>query len=146
MAEGLLNQIGGGRFRAFSAGSKPKDQVNPNALKVLVDSDIPMTGFRSKSWDEFSGPAAVKMDFVFTVCDEAAGEVCPVWPGQPVTAHWGVQEPSSQGANQAEIDRRFREVSLVLRRRIELFVSLPIEKLDRLSLQRQVADIGLINA
>jgi arsenate reductase (thioredoxin) len=142
MAEGLLNSIGKGRFQAFSAGSNPRGTVSPHALSVLLESQVPIAGLRSKSWNEFSNAAAPKMDFVLTVCDDAAGEICPAWPGQPLTAHWGVREPSMSGGTAAEIAHRFREVAIVLRRRIELFVSLPIEKLDRISLQQHVTDIA----
>ena len=143
IAEGLLNHLGQGRFVAHSAGSFPKGVVNPHALSVLEKQGIAVAGARSKSWNEFSGPDAPHLDFVFTVCDNAAGEVCPVWPGQPMTAHWGVEEPSAaSGSTPEEALRKFMEVALTLRRRIELFISLPMEKLDALSLRKELDAIG----
>lgn len=143
IAEGLLNHLGQGRFVAYSAGSFPKGTVNPHALSVLEKQGIAVTGARSKSWSEFSGPDAPHLDFVFTVCDSAAGEVCPVWPGQPMTAHWGVEEPSAAASGTPEETlRKFMEVALTLRRRIELFISLPMEKLDALSLKKELDAIG----
>jgi len=143
IAEGLLNHLGRGRFVAYSAGSSPKGTVNPHALSVLEKQGIAVTGARSKSWSEFSGPDAPHLDFVFTVCDNAAGEVCPVWPGQPMTAHWGVEEPSAAASGTPEETlRKFMEVALTLRRRIELFISLPMEKLDALSLKKELDAIG----
>lgn len=142
MAEGMLNRMGGGRFRAYSAGSFPKGEVHPAALRVLQEYRVPNEGFRSKSWEEFARPDAPKLDFVFTVCDKAAGEVCPVWPGQPMSAHWGVEDPAAVTGSEAEVDRKFREVALILRRRIELLLALPLQSLERMSLQRQLQDIG----
>ncbi len=143
IAEGLLNHLGRGRFVAYSAGSFPKGTVNPHALSVLEKQGISVTDARSKSWNEFSGPDAPHLDFVFTVCDNAAGEVCPVWPGQPMTAHWGVEEPSATSSSTPEeVLRKFMEVALILRRRIELFISLPVEKLDALSLRKELDSIG----
>ncbi len=128
-------------FNAFSAGSHPKGTVNPLALEVLKKSRISVEGLRSKDWSEFSKPGAPALDFVFTVCDKAAGEVCPVWPGQPLTAHWGVKSPSDNG-NDDELMHEYAEIAQILRRRIELLVALPIEKLDRLALQQELNQIG----
>jgi len=142
LAEGLLNHLGRGRFRAFSAGSQPKGTVNPFALDELRQAGLPVDGFRSKSWDEFAVPGAPHMDFVFTVCDNAANETCPVWPGHPMTAHWGVEDPAAvEGTDDAK-RFAFRKAATALRRRIELFLSLPMDKLDRLALQRKVSEIG----
>lgn len=140
MAERLLEHWGKGRFRAYSAGSHPTGVVNPLAIELLKKTHLPTDGLRSKSWDEFAAPGAPKLDFVFTVCDQAAAEVCPVWPGQPVTAHWGVPDPASVVG--PERMRAFREAYRLLENRIKLFASLPIEKLDRLSLARKVREIG----
>ena len=142
MAEGILNSIGRGRFRAFSAGSHPRGAVHPYALDQLRCREHDVSGLHSKSWDDFSGPDAPPLDFVFTVCDNAANEVCPVWPGQPMTAHWGVADPSSPAVK--DIDRRFAfaETYRMLRHRIELLVSLPTASLDRVSLQRKLDAIG----
>lgn len=142
LAEALLNALGGGRFRAYSAGSHPTGEVHPRALALLHGLGIPTVGLRSKSWDEFTGPGAPALDFVFTVCDKAAGEVCPLWPGQPMTAHWGVADPAAVGGSEAQIERAFRDALQVLRRRIELFLALPLAAIDRLSLQRRLDDIG----
>ncbi|HYN08971.1 MAG TPA: arsenate reductase ArsC [Vicinamibacterales bacterium] len=144
MAEALLNNaaLGQGRFRAFSAGSHPKGAVHPMALDTLRTNHLPADGYRSKSWEEFSGPDAPPLDFVFTVCDQAAAEPCPVWPGQPMTAHWGVPDPAAVQGSDDDKRRAFREAITHLRRRIELFVSLPIDKIDRLSLQERLRDIG----
>lgn len=146
IAEGLLNHLGRGRFRAYSGGSHPKGSVNPRALAALESHNIPTTGFRSKSWEEFAGPEAVSLDFVFTVCDDAAGEVCPVWPGQPLTAHWGVEDPAKETGTEEQVRRRYWDAMIVLRRRIELFLSLPLEKLDKLSLQKRVQEIGQVRS
>lgn len=135
LAEGLLNALGHGRFAAYSAGSFPKGVVNPYALQVLEELGIETKGMRSKSWSEFTGPPAPALDFVFTVCDNAAGEVCPIWPGQPMIAHWGVEDPAVATGSPEEILRKFKDVAVVLRRRIELFISLPEQTLDRLSLK-----------
>ena len=140
LAEAILNQQGKGRFRAFSAGSFPKGQVHPAAITLLRELDYDTAGFRSKSWDEFAAPGAPKLDFVFTVCDNAAGEVCPAWPGQPMTAHWGVEDPAAvEGDGQAQA---FWDAYNQLRRRIELFLALPIEDIDELSLQNRLKEIG----
>jgi arsenate reductase len=142
LAEGLLNALGQGRFVAHSAGSHPKDAPHPLALKTLADHRIPTDGFRSKSWDEFAAPGAPALDFVFTVCDQAAGEACPHWPGRPMTAHWGLPDPAAVRGSEAERERAFFEAYVALRRRIELMLALPIEALDALSLQGRLADIG----
>ncbi|WKZ88726.1 arsenate reductase ArsC (plasmid) [Ralstonia pickettii] len=142
LAEGLLNHLGDGRFKAFSAGSHPTGQVNPFALRTLQQFGIPTDGFRSKSWNEFSQAGAPELDFVFTVCDKAAGEVCPVWPGQPMTAHWGVADPAAVEGSDEHKQHAVRETALVLKRRIELFLSLPLPKLDAAALQKAVRDIG----
>ena len=142
LAEGLLNFEGKGRFRAFSAGSFPKGTVNPLALTTLAQAGLPAEGYRSKSWDEFAGAGAPVMDFVFTVCDDAAGEVCPVWPGHPVTAHWGMPDPAAVEGSEAEKAQAFRETLRMLTNRIRVFTALPIAKLDRLALKKHVDDIG----
>jgi arsenate reductase len=142
MAEVIINDVGRGRFKGFSAGSRPETAPNPFALATLQRLRFPTDGLYSKNWDEFAKPDAPVMDFVLTVCDTAAGEVCPVWPGQPMTAHWGVEDPSQFQGTAEEKSREFVRVANILKRRIELFASLPLEKLDRLSLQRQVKDIG----
>ena len=140
MAEGLLNKYGNGRFRAFSAGSFPTGQVNPFALERLEQEGIFLADARSKSWDEFVKPDAPVMDFVITVCDNAAKEVCPVWPGQPINAHWGVFDPAA--AEEKEKRIAFAKAFAILERRITLFTSLPITSLERMALERQVQDIG----
>ena len=145
MAEAIMNREGGGRFRAFSAGSQPKGEVNPNTVALLQKLDYDTSGFRSKSWAEFAQPGAPALDFVFTVCDNAAGESCPIWPGQPMTAHWGVPDPAEVTGAEAEIAFAFKEAYRMLRRRIELFLALPISKLDRLSLQERLKAIGKTN-
>ena len=142
LAEALLNRIGRDRFVAYSAGSLPKGAVSRHALALLERLDFPIGPLRSKSWDEFAGDGAPPMDFVFTVCDDAASEVCPVWPGQPMTAHWGIPDPAAVQGSEDEIARAFREAFLLLQRRIELFASLPVRKLDRLSLQQRLNEIG----
>ncbi|MEN9773328.1 MAG: hypothetical protein RL322_398 [Pseudomonadota bacterium] len=142
MAEALLNRIGGGRFRAFSAGSHPALEVHPFALRTLATMQLPVEGYRSKDWNEFAAPDAPKLDFVFTVCDKAAGERCPFWPGQPMTAHWGVSDPAAFEGTDEDKARLFWDTALVLRRRIELMIALPIASLDRLALQRELDHIG----
>ena len=140
LAEAILNQQGMGRFRSYSAGSFPKGKVHPAAIALLKELDHDTGDFRSKSWDEFSGPDAPKLDFVFTVCDNAAGEVCPVWPGQPMTAHWGIEDPAAvEGAAQ---EQAFWNAYQQLNRRIQLFLALPLEDIDELSLQNRLKDIG----
>jgi arsenate reductase len=142
LAEVLLNAIGAGRFRAYSAGSFPKGQINPHALKLLQKNRLSTEGLRSKSWDEFAAAGAPPLDFVFTVCDDAAGEVCPTWPGQPMTAHWGIPDPAAVTGTDAAIDRAFFQTYEQLQRRISLFTSLRLEQLDRVALQKHLDDIG----
>lgn len=143
MGEALLNYRGRGRFRAFSAGSQPKGQVHPLTLETLERAHLPADGARSKSWNEFSGPEAPRLDFVFTVCGNAAREQCPYWPGRPMTAHWGVDDPAAvEGTREVKL-RAFQRALRELDARIKLFVDLPIEKLDRMALQERIRDIGL---
>ena len=142
LAEALLNHRGHGRFRAFSAGSFPTGRVNPHALRLLERMGIPAEGARSKSWDEFAAPGAPDIDFVITVCDNAAGEVCPVWPGHPVTAHWGVEDPAAATGTESEIDAAFREAFDVLEHRVRALTDLPVASLDRTGMQRRLAAIG----
>jgi len=146
IAEALLNQMGGGKFRAFSAGSHPVGFVNPKAIELLERNRFKTGELRSKNWEEFAKPDAPQMDFVLTVCDNAAGEVCPVWPGQPMSAHWGVPDPAAAEGTQAQIDKAFTDAFMVLQRRIALFLNLPIEKLAKLSLLKELQDIGKIKA
>ncbi len=141
-AECLINHWGRGRFRAFSAGSHPKGAVHPIALELLAQVRLPTRGLRSKSWDEFAAPGAPPLDFVFTVCDNAAGEVCPYWPGQPMTAHWGVPDPAAVTGPDAERWMAFRQALKALENRIKVFTSLPIRALDRLALQERLDAIG----
>src|SRR6516225_2328017 len=142
MAEAILNKIGASKFRAFSAGSHPRGQINPQALQLLQSLGYDTSGFRSKSWSEFADPSAPLLDFVFTVCDNAAGEVCPVWPGQPMTAHWGVPDPAEADGTPAQIALAFKDAYRMLNQRIGIFASLPLRSLDRLSLQRKLQEIG----
>jgi len=142
LAEAILNRRGAGRFRAHSAGSHPKGAVHPMALEVLHERGYDTAGFRSKSWDELAQPGAPALDFVFTVCDNAAGEACPVWPGQPMTAHWGVEDPAAFAGPADEQRWLFRRVYLELDRRIDLFTNLPVESLDRMSLKARLDEIG----
>jgi protein-tyrosine-phosphatase len=142
LAEAILNRLGGGRFRAYSAGSRPKGAVHPKALELLSSLRFDTAGFRSKSWDEFAAAGAPVMDFVFTVCDDAAGEECPLWPGQPMTAHWGVPDPAKATGSEAEIGLAFAESYRMLTNRITAFTALPISKLSRLSLQAHLNTIG----
>ena len=142
MAEAILQRFGAGKFNAYSAGSMPKGEVHPETLALLRRLNYDVTGFRSKSWDEFAAPAAPKLDFVFTVCDNAAGEVCPAWPGQPMTAHWGVPDPAAATGSQVEIARAFANAYGALQNRIAIFVNLPFAGLDRLSLQSRLDAIG----
>lgn len=142
MAEALLNSAGRGRFVAWSAGSQPRGEVHPMALATMSRLHLPSDGVRSKSWSEFGGAGAPPMDFVFTVCDNAAGEVCPVWPGQPMTAHWGVPDPSAVQGDDEQRAQAFWDVAMMLKRRIDLMLALPIGSLDRLALQREVTAIG----
>jgi arsenate reductase len=142
MSEVILNALGAPRFRAYSAGSHPTGTVNPFAIELLEKSGLSIIGLRSKGWDEFAKPGAPKLDFVFTVCDSAAGEVCPIWPGQPITAHWGAEDPAGVAGSDADRRRAFVRAYTVLRNRIQLFLSLPLATLDRLALQRRLSDIG----
>jgi arsenate reductase len=142
LAESLINHWGAGNFRGFSAGSHPKGQVHPIALELLAHMKQPIEGLRSKSWDEFAAPGAPALDFAFTVCDNAAGEQCPLWPGQPMTAHWGVPDPAAVEGRDAEKWLAFRAAFRALENRIRIFISLPIASLDRLSLQGRLDDIG----
>lgn len=146
MAEAILNQAGKGRFVAYSAGSHPAAAVHPLAIALLERNRISTLNLRTKDWAEFAGPDAPKMDFVLTVCDRAAGEVCPVWPGQPMTAHWGVDDPAVAEGNEERKMKAFYDAYMVLNRRIAIFLSLPIEKLDQISLRRQLDDIGSVKA
>lgn len=142
MAEAILNAAGRGRFRAHSAGSSPAGSVHPLALATLTGMRLPTDGLRSKNWSEFAQPEAPRLDFVFTVCDKAAGEVCPIWPGQPMTAHWGVEDPSAFAGDEEAKRKVFRDTATVLKRRIDLMLALPMQSLDTLSLQRSLRDIG----
>ena len=142
IAESILGKLGGGRFRAFSAGSHPKGAVNPFALKVLESFGYPTGELRSKSWDEFAAPGAPIMDFAFTVCDTAAAEVCPVWPGQPMTAHWGIEDPAAVEGTDLQKEAAFVLATKYLRNRISIFVSLPIRSLDKMSLNAKLREIG----
>lgn len=144
LAEGLLNGLGGNRFKAYSAGSHPKGEVHPMALDVLQHLGMAQGDFRSKSWDEFAKPDAPVMNFVFTVCDNAAGEICPVWPGQPLTAHWGVYDPAGIEGSEDKQRRAFNDVAQILKRRIELMLALPPQSLHSLSIQSQLNAIGKI--
>ena len=142
LAEAILNKAGQGRFRAFSAGSQPKGDVNPHALTLLRNAGYDTQPLRSKSWSEFAAPGAPQLDFVFTVCDNAAGETCPFWPGQPMTAHWGIPDPAAAKGSEAEIGAAFNDAYRMLKRRIELFLALPLAKLDSLVLNARLKDIG----
>jgi arsenate reductase len=142
MAERLIEHHGAGGFRGFSAGSQPRGAVHPLALRLLAEQGLPTEGVRSKSWDEFAAPGAPRMDFVFTTCDSAAQEACPVWPGQPITAHWGVPDPAAAEGDEVRRMLAFREVFAMLERRVILFVTLPFHALDRMALQREAAAIG----
>jgi len=142
MAEAILNKLGRGRFQAYSAGSSPAGQVNPFALELLQRDNLATEGLRSKSWDEFAAAGAPHMDFVFTVCDKAAGEVCPVWPGQPMTAHWGFEDPVAFQGGDEEKRRFFSHIFMQISTRLHLLLSLPIDKLDRLRLQEELHAIG----
>ncbi|MDF1747827.1 MAG: arsenate reductase ArsC [Alphaproteobacteria bacterium] len=142
MAEAILNREGQGRFRTFSAGSHPKGEVHPYTLDLLKRFNHPIEALRSKSWDEFATPDAPALDFVFTVCDNAAGEVCPIWPGQPMTAHWGFPDPAAAVGSEAEIRAQFADVYGQIANRISLFINLPMASLDRLTLQKRLRDMG----
>ncbi len=142
LAEGMLRKEGGGRFRAFSAGSHPKGEVNPLALKVLQSFDYPTDNMRSKSWEEFATPGAPVMDFVFTVCDQAAGEVCPVWPGQPMTAHWGIADPAAVTGTAIQQEAAFVTAFRYLKNRITVFINLPLDSIERMALGTKLREIG----
>jgi protein-tyrosine-phosphatase len=146
MAEAILNRLGRGRFKAFSAGSEPAGYVHPLALQMLRNGQYDVSSLRSKPWDEFAAPDGPKLDFVFTVCDNAANEVCPVWPGQPMTAHWGLPDPAKAEGTDAERATVFADAMRMLNQRIGIFVSLPFDKLSKLSLQKQLAEIGKAKA
>lgn len=142
MAEAILNQKGRPNFTAFSAGSHPAGRVHPAAIQQLMSAHLPTEGLRSKSWDEFEQPGAPPLDFVFTVCDNAAKEVCPLWPGQPITAHWGIPDPAEVRGNSEAVERAFREAYFLLDRRISLFLSLPLATLDAMALKKELNNIG----
>ncbi len=142
IGEAILNRIGAGKFRAYSAGSTPKGSVNPHTLRLLADLGYDTAGFRSKSWEEFARPDAPKFDFIFTVCDNAAAEACPVWPGQPVSAHWGIPDPAEATGTDAEIALAFKDAYRLLERRISAFAALPLRALDRLVLRSRLHEIG----
>ena len=142
MAEAILNFKGRPTFSAYSAGSHPAGKIHPQALRQLELAHLPTTGMRSKSWDEFEEPGAPRLDFVFTVCDNAAKEVCPVWPGQPISAHWGIPDPAAVRGTEGEVERAFREAFVTLDRRIGLFLSLPLSSLDGLAVKKEVQNIG----
>ena len=145
IAEAVLNHWGKGKFHAFSAGSFPKGEVNPLSIEILKSMKLPTDGLHSKSWDEFASPDAPTMDFVFTVCDQAAGEVCPIWPGNPMTAHWGIPDPAAVEGSEAQRRAAFRDAACRLDARIKLFIALPFEKLDRLAIKRDIEKIGRIS-
>jgi arsenate reductase len=142
MAEAILNKMGAGKFRAYSAGSRPKGQVHPETLRLLRNLDYDTSSFRSKAWDEFAKPGGPDFDFVFTVCDNAAAEACPLWPGQPMTAHWGVPDPAEAKGNEAEIALAFKNAYRMLHQRIGIFTALPLRSLDQLTLQNKLKEIG----
>ena len=143
IGEAVLNRVGGGQFKGFSAGSFPKGEVHPMALHLLEKQNYDISQFRSKDWDEFSGPEAPQMDFVFTVCDNAANEACPVWPGQPMNAHWGLPDPAAVTSSEVDQHIAFADTLRMLTQRIEIFVNLPIATLDKLVLQKQLNEIGI---
>jgi protein-tyrosine-phosphatase len=144
IAEAVMNRLGANKFKAFSAGSQPRGQVHPFAIDLLRNTGHDVSGFRSKSWEELAGPGATPLDFVFTVCDNAANEVCPVWPGQPMTAHWGVPDPSIAQGSETERRLAFADALRMLRQRIEIFMNLPLASLDKMSLQNRLREIGQI--
>jgi protein-tyrosine-phosphatase len=146
LAEAILNKVGAGKFQAFSAGSQPKGQVHPEARTLLQSLGYDTRGFRSKSWNEFAKPGAPALDFVFTVCDNAAGEACPLWPGQPMTAHWGIPDPAAATGSAAEISLAFKDAYRMLSQRIGVFAALPLRSLDRMSLQAKLKDIGRLES
>jgi len=145
IAEAILNRIGAGKFRAYSAGSQPKGQVNPRTIELLLSLNHDTSGLRSKSWSEFAKPGAPPLDFVFTVCDNAAGEACPVWPGQPMTAHWGVPDPAEATGSEAEIAFAFKDTYRMLNQRLGIFTALPLRSLDQMTLQKRLREIGQID-
>jgi arsenate reductase (thioredoxin) len=142
MAEAIMNKKGFPNFTAYSAGSHPKGTVHPAALRQIEIARLPLNGYRSKDWSEFAGPGAPQLDFVFTVCDKAAKEVCPIWPGQPMTAHWGVPDPAAVEGSAEQIETAFRDAFMTLDRRITLFLCLPLASLDTLAIQKNIEDIG----
>jgi arsenate reductase (thioredoxin) len=142
LAEAILNEIGAGKFCAYSAGSQPKGQVHPEALRLLQSLQLRTDGLRSKSWSEFARPGAPALDFIFTVCDNAAGEACPVWPGQPMTAHWGIPDPAAASGSPAEVALAFKDAYRMLHQRIVAFATLPLASLDRMTLQSRLNEIG----
>jgi protein-tyrosine-phosphatase len=146
LAEAILNKAGAGKFQAFSAGSQPKGQVHPEARKLLQSLGFDTRGFRSKSWNEFAKPGAPALDFVFTVCDNAAGEACPLWPGQPMTAHWGIPDPAAATGSAAQVSLAFKDAYRMLSQRIGIFAALPLRSLDRMSLQAKLRDIGRLES
>ncbi len=145
LGEAVLNHIGEGRFRGFSAGSHPKGEVNPMTLQVLSEAGIPTVGLRSKSWDEFAVPGAPQMDFVFTVCDNAAGEACPFWPGHPMTAHWGIEDPAAVTGTKLARHAAFEDALRFMRNRVTAFIALPLASIDRMSLQTRLHGIGAMD-
>ena len=145
LAEAILNKIGAGGFNAFSAGSQPKGQIHPRTLELLQSLGYDTSGFRSKSWDEFARPGAPDIDFIFTVCDNAAGESCPLWPGKPMTAHWGIPDPAEATGSEAKIALAFRDAYAMLMRRIELFTALPFERLDQMTIEARLREIGKLD-
>lgn len=145
LAEAVLNHIGNGRFQAFSAGSTPKGQINPMTLTTLQEAGLPTDGLRSKSWDEFAGPDAPRMDFVFTVCDSAAGETCPIWPGKPMTAHWGIEDPAAVTGPEFKQQQAFEDALRFMRNRIVAFINLPLESIDRMALSSKLRGIGAMD-
>jgi arsenate reductase (thioredoxin) len=145
LAEAILNRVGKGKFHAFSAGSHPKERIHPETIKLLQGLHYDTSGLRSKSWSEFADPGAPLLNFVFTVCDNAAGETCPVWPGQPMTAHWGIPDPAEATGTPAEVALAFKEAYRMLERRIGIFVSLPLRSLDQLTLQNKLREIGRLD-
>ena len=142
LAEGLMNELSRGRFKAYSAGSHPKGTVHPLALQTLQSLHIPIHGFRSKNWNEFAKPGAPHMDFVFTVCDQAAGEMCPVWPGQPMTAHWGMPDPAAVEGSDDVKQKAFTDAAVTMKRRLELMLALPMSRLSEMAISKEVKDIG----
>lgn len=145
LGEAVLNHVGNGRFRGFSAGSAPKGRVHPMTLNILREAGIPTDGLRSKSWEEFAGPAAPKMDFVFTVCDNAAGETCPIWPGQPMTAHWGIEDPAAVEGPEFKQRQAFEDALRFMRNRIAAFINLPLDSIDKMALGSKLRGIGAID-